>query len=52
MSRIREIAVARSGCSRVEWMADQDNPGAQEFYRGLGFEESEGKINYRLTLPS
>lgn len=49
MGRIREIAAARPGCSRVEWQADEDNPGALAFYRGLGFEESAGKVNYRVA---
>ncbi|GAB7052252.1 GNAT family N-acetyltransferase [Catenuloplanes indicus] len=52
MGRVRDIAEARPGCGRVEWQADRDNPVAQAFYRGLGFEESAGKINYRITLGS
>ncbi|WP_438491838.1 cyclophane-containing RiPP N-acetyltransferase HaaN [Streptomyces asiaticus] len=48
MNQLRLIAEARPGCSRLEWMADRDNPGAQAFYRALGFSESDGKIVYRL----
>ncbi|MFF2512245.1 GNAT family N-acetyltransferase [Streptomyces sp. NPDC058086] len=48
MNELRGIAVARSGCSRVEWMTDRDNPGARAFYRSLGFAEFDGKIVYRV----
>ncbi|MCX4785435.1 GNAT family N-acetyltransferase [Streptomyces sp. NBC_01221] len=48
MKELRAIAAARSGCSRVEWMTDRDNPIARGFYRSLGFAEFDGKIVYRV----
>lgn len=45
---LQAIAAARPGCSRVEWMTDRDNDGARAFYRNLGFEEFQGKVNYRI----
>ena len=48
MQELRNIAAARPGCTRVEWMADHDNPDACDFYRSLGFAELDGKIVYRL----
>jgi GNAT superfamily N-acetyltransferase len=39
----------RYGCSRVEWTADQDNPGAQAFYKKLGAEPLGTKLFYRLV---
>ncbi|MET7780717.1 GNAT family N-acetyltransferase [Streptomyces sp. NPDC005388] len=52
MDELRAVAAARSGCSRVEWMTDRDNPGARAFYKSLGFEEFEGKIVYRVLTSS
>jgi ribosomal protein S18 acetylase RimI-like enzyme len=52
MRDIQIIAAARSGCSRVEWMTDRDNEDARAFYRKLGFEEFEGKVNYRIDRPA
>ncbi|MER7694654.1 cyclophane-containing RiPP N-acetyltransferase HaaN [Streptomyces sp. NPDC097610] len=52
MGELRAVAAARSGCSRVEWMTDRDNPGARAFYKSLGFEEFEGKIVYRVLTSS
>jgi ribosomal protein S18 acetylase RimI-like enzyme len=50
VDRVRAIAEARPGCSRVEWMADRDNEAARAFYRRLGVAEFTGKINYRVTI--
>lgn len=38
---------ADHGCSRVEWTADQENPGAQAFYEALGVKPKASKIFYR-----
>nr|WSZ96557.1 GNAT family N-acetyltransferase [Streptomyces sp. NBC_00857] len=48
MAELRAVAAARSGCSRVEWMTDRDNPNARAFYKSLGFAEFDGKIVYRV----
>jgi ribosomal protein S18 acetylase RimI-like enzyme len=52
MQELKNIAAARPGCTRVEWMADRDNPDARDFYRSLGFAELNGKIVYRLDVPA
>jgi GNAT superfamily N-acetyltransferase len=36
------------GCSRVEWMADVFNQGAQDFYQRLGFTSDGSKLVYRV----
>jgi hypothetical protein len=48
MNELRDIAAARPGCSRVEWMTDRDNPIARSFYQTLGLAEFDGKIVYRV----
>ncbi|WP_371095858.1 cyclophane-containing RiPP N-acetyltransferase HaaN [Streptomyces sanglieri] len=50
MNELRDIAAARPGCSRVEWMTDRVNPGARAFYKSLGFAEFDGKIVYRVEI--
>jgi ribosomal protein S18 acetylase RimI-like enzyme len=52
MQELRNIAAARPGCTRFEWMADRDNPDARNFYRSLGFAELNGKVVYRLDVPA
>lgn len=47
MSTLFEVAV-KTGCSRVEWMTDKDNPDAQAFYDGLGFPRYPSKVFFRL----
>jgi len=42
------IAATERGCSRVEWTADDDNPGAVRFYEALGYPPEPSKIFYRL----
>ncbi|BBA96571.1 putative acetyltransferase [Actinacidiphila reveromycinica] len=48
MSEVRNVAAA-SGCSRIEWTADADNPSALAFYEALGVEPKDGKVFYRTT---
>ncbi|AEM87690.1 cyclophane-containing RiPP N-acetyltransferase HaaN [Streptomyces violaceusniger] len=52
MNELRALAVARPGCSRIEWMTDQDNTGARAFYKSLGFAEFDGKIIYRVDTST
>jgi GNAT superfamily N-acetyltransferase len=49
MAELRKTA-ANSGCSRIEWTADSDNPAALAFYQALGAEPSDGKVFYRTAL--
>lgn len=49
MAAVRSAAQA-TGCSRVEWQADTDNPPALALYEGLGFAPHEGKVFYRAQL--
>ncbi|MBB4920703.1 GNAT family N-acetyltransferase [Streptosporangium saharense] len=44
-------AAAETGCSRVEWTADHDNPAALAFYAALGAQPHNGKIFYRVQQP-
>jgi GNAT superfamily N-acetyltransferase len=48
MESVFEIA-RQHGCSRVEWTADQDNRGAQAFYKKLGAEPLGSKLFYQLA---
>ncbi|MFG2439711.1 cyclophane-containing RiPP N-acetyltransferase HaaN [Streptomyces sp. NPDC048508] len=48
IAELLDIAAARAGCSRVEWMTDSDNSRARAFYKSLGFAEFDGRIVYRV----
>ncbi len=48
MGELSRIAV-ENGCSRIEWIADTDNPVAQRFYADLGVPANDSKIFYRLA---
>jgi len=47
MEELAEIASSRH-CSRIEWMTENENRDAQEFYRQLGHTPSHGKLHYRI----
>jgi len=47
MRSLFEVA-AKHACSRVEWTTDQDNAGAQAFYRLLGVQQHTSKLFYRV----
>jgi len=49
MSELIQVA-EKTGCTRVEWTTDTDNPGAQNFYEALGFPPHPSKIFYRFTM--
>jgi GNAT superfamily N-acetyltransferase len=49
MDALRDTAVA-TGCSRLEWTTDTDNPDAQRFYEGMGFPAYPKKIFYRVAI--
>ena len=49
VDRVRQVAVD-TGCSRLEWTADRDNPDALGFYDKLGIAPHEGKVFYRLEV--
>ena len=51
MDRLRQIA-STSGCSRIEWTTDDDNPNAQRkrFYERLGFLPHAGKTHFRMPV--
>jgi len=49
MAELRALAAAND-CSRVEWTADRDNPGALAFYAALGAEQHAGKVFFRAPL--
>lgn len=46
MAAVRAEAT-KTGCSRVEWTADRDNPPALALYEALGFHQDQGKAFYR-----
>jgi ribosomal protein S18 acetylase RimI-like enzyme len=50
MRAMQAIAEARPGCSRIEWQTDRGNDSARAFYKKLGFDEFEGKVNYRMEV--
>jgi hypothetical protein len=39
---------AKYECSRVEWMTDDGNDGARQFYASLGHAEDSTKVFYRV----
>lgn len=39
---------AKYGCSRVEWMTDDVNTDAQQFYEGEGHRPNSSKVFYRV----
>lgn len=41
-----------TGCSRVEWTTDKDNPLAIAFYKRHGYSVNEGKVMYRTAIGS
>jgi len=47
MRELRAVA-AEHHCSRIEWTADTDNPGAQRFYASLGADVLATKLFYRV----
>jgi GNAT superfamily N-acetyltransferase len=47
MESLFELA-GEHNCSRVEWTADQDNPGAHAFYETFGVDPKTSKLFYRL----
>jgi GNAT superfamily N-acetyltransferase len=47
MESLFELA-GEHDCSRVEWTADQDNPGAQAFYETFDVVPKTSKLFYRL----
>lgn len=47
MARLFVVAV-ECGCSRIEWMTERINTGAQAFYARLGHEPIDEKIVYRV----
>lgn len=49
MAELRKAA-ADSGCSRIEWTADTNNPPALAFYETLVVQPDTGKVFYRVTL--
>lgn len=49
MESLFEVA-RKHDCSRVEWTADSDNPGAQAFYASFGVEPRHSKLFYRFEL--
>ncbi|WP_371780506.1 GNAT family N-acetyltransferase [Streptosporangium subroseum] len=47
MAALFEVA-AKYECSRVEWMTDDGNGGARQFYAGLGHAVDQTKLFYRV----
>ena len=48
LMRALHAVAAEHRCSRIEWTADTDNPGAQRFYASLGAEALTTKLFYRV----
>lgn len=47
MQALFQVA-ADTGCSRVEWMTEQNNTAAQRFYEQLGVKANTEKVFYRV----
>jgi GNAT superfamily N-acetyltransferase len=45
-----KLAGAAAGCTRVEWLADRDNPAALDFYAAFGAAPRDDKAFYRVEL--
>ena len=51
LSALADIARTR-GCTRVDWMVQDDNQGAQNFYANFGACSVPGWSRWRLELPA
>ncbi|MFC6883390.1 GNAT family N-acetyltransferase [Actinomadura yumaensis] len=51
MQALKDIAITHE-CSRIEWTTDEENLGAQSFYKELGFVRLATKLFYRLSNPA
>jgi GNAT superfamily N-acetyltransferase len=51
LSRLSEIAQAR-GCHRVEWMVQNDNRSAQNFYSNFGAQQLNEWSRWRFEIPA
>jgi GNAT superfamily N-acetyltransferase len=51
MQKLLAVA-AEHGCSRVEWMTDADNGGAQRFYADLNVPVDTSKLFYRAQVTA
>ena len=51
LSALTDIACAR-GCTRLDWMVQNDNSSAQTFYANFGAATIPGWSRWRLELPA